>query len=73
MLTYDLKVVDLQQQERVQRVLEQAPNPQSRASFVLLLGQRPSRLSRLLAKVRVVLSKIVRGCVEKSVASESAM
>lgn len=73
MRTHDLKVFHLQKQERVQRVLEQPPNPQPRAPLILLLGQRPSRLSRLLVKVRIVLPKIVRGCVEKSVSRESAM
>ena len=72
MRTHDLKVVELQQQERVKRVFEQPPNPQSRASLVFLLGQRPSRLSRLLAKVRVVLPKIVRGC-RKSVSLGSSI
>lgn len=55
--THDFQVVDLQQQERVERVLKQAPNPQSCASRVLRLRQCPARFASLLREVRVVLQE----------------
>lgn len=58
-ITHDLQVVDLQQEERVEGVLEKAPDPQPRASRVLGFGQRPARLPGLPREVRVVLPSVV--------------
>lgn len=55
--THDLLVVDLQQEERVERVLEQAPDPKPRPSGVLGFRQGPARFPGLLREVRIVLSR----------------